>query len=586
MAWMKGLVIGSWIACLTLLCQCASKHQPSEFTPYFPLRPESQLALSHLWERRDLEERKGADGLNDFQAKRLWELYSIELKSLKKGVPRYAEVSRSMEELASDVDDLEEDVAEVAQENLRYRDPSAQTAAKVAFKDPQVRKLYTEAQSLWNKDNNDVAFRKVNEVLAAYSGKLPGPEWYRLQSLRFRIALDIADIAAAEQSYQVMREIEPCSTESAQAGHLVALHSFARKDHLRALKIFDGQCDPDQSPANGIKRLYWRARFSEPEGKGISQKLYEDLFRSKMPGYYVYLAKSRLGKTISLPATNPDPKARPYLHLEFSVPRRVGSLFSTAEDRLRSNLRKDAAVYLTRAAQILKSEVSEEHFPALLYCAHLLQAAGAHLEAMKIYAVITTALQEDSAAVQALDMDFLREMFPRPFGPSVEWLSRLWGTDPDFIYAIMRQESAFNPAAVSPADARGLMQLMPFLARSLSQKWGYETYYSDKLLFNAEENLKLATFHLHQLRELAPHLVLMTASYNAGLSRVSGWWRKYGMLPLDIFVEVIPVHETRNYVKLVMRNYFYYKALRLGGALDAKLLPSQLPPPPLAPAAE
>ena len=119
---------------------------------------------------------------------------------------------------------------------------------------------------------------------------------------------------------------------------------------------------------------------------------------------------------------------------------------------------------------------------------------------------------------------------------------------------------------------------MPSLARSLSHQWSYQPYYSDRLLFDADENLKLSTFHLSQLRVLAPHVVLMSAAYNAGMSRVSGWWKRFGALPLDVFVEFIPVNETRNYVKLVMRNYIYYKALRSGGVVDSNLIPFQLPP--------
>ena len=168
-------------------------------------------------------------------------------------------------------------------------------------------------------------------------------------------------------------------------------------------------------------------------------------------------------------------------------------------------------------------------------------------------------------------------MFPRPYQDKVSWLAKEWNIDEDFIYSIMRQESAFNPGAVSATDARGLMQMMPSLARSLSQSWRYHPYSTDKVLFQAEENLKLSTYHLHQLQLLAPHYALMAASYNAGLKRTSRWWQKFGDQPLDIFVEFIPVSETRNYVKLVLRNFLYYKALRTQSSIPANFIPVILP---------
>ena len=162
----------------------------------------------------------------------------------------------------------------------------------------------------------------------------------------------------------------------------------------------------------------------------------------------------------------------------------------------------------------------------------------------------------------------------------MEWLAHEWNIDPDFTYAIMRQESAFNPGALSMAHARGLMQLMPALAKTVSRAWGYQAFYNDKMLFIARENLKLASFHLYKLGTVAPNLVLTAAAYNAGLSRTYSWWRKYGSLPLDAFVEYIPIRETRNYVKLVLRNFIYYKALENRGSWTPISFPCICPPFP------
>jgi len=149
--------------------------------------------------------------------------------------------------------------------------------------------------------------------------------------------------------------------------------------------------------------------------------------------------------------------------------------------------------------------------------------------------------------------------------------------DPDFVYAIMRQESAFNPGAVSSADARGIMQMMPFLAKAIASQWDYGPYYNDKMLFYAYESLKLSIFHLQQLKTMAPHLALVAAGYNAGIVRVMSWWRRVYPLPTDVFIEMIPILETRNYVKLVLRNFFQYKTLKSGGKIDLNHLFANVP---------
>lgn len=569
-----------WLLPLFLLCHCASKHQPQPFSALFSLRPRNQLSLAHLWEIRQLQQKQESEGLVPLEARRFYDLWQVELGTLKKTSPRYGEIVEKMKSLHGTIAPFDAEINELFRDNADYRESTDKKNNKNSFRESATKAIYSEAQSLWNQDKNDLAFEKINALLNSAQENLSDEENYRVHWLRFRIAIELHDVLAAQLSYEALRANEPCRQETAEAGFLVALNYFSRDEASKAVRTFDDQCDPDTSPSQKIKRLYWRARFLEKESPEQSQKIYDELFQSKMPGYYVYLAKSRLGEKVVLPAMDLETKSQSYLTQQFPVPRKVEKLFVKAEERLRYRLYRDASVYLTRAAQILKQDVSDEYLAAMLYCAHLLQASGSHLEAMKIYAVLTTALQEDSQGVLALEMGFLKEMFPRPFASRVEWLSRIWQIDPDFVYAIMRQESAFNPAAVSPVGARGLMQLMPYLAKNLTEKWGYETYYSDKFLGQGEENLKLATFHLNQLQQLTPHLVLMAAAYNAGLRRVSSWWRKYGMHPLDVFVEMVPVNETRNYVKLVLRNFIYYKALRQGGVVSESLLPSLLPPPP------
>ena len=143
-----------------------------------------------------------------------------------------------------------------------------------------------------------------------------------------------------------------------------------------------------------------------------------------------------------------------------------------------------------------------------------------------------------------------------------------------WILAVMRQESAFNTTATSPAGARGLMQLMPNTAREVARKRG-ERRPKGRDLFQPRINIPLGTTYLSQVyRRLGQNPVLATAAYNAGPHRVERWLPMRGM-DADIWVETIPFRETRNYVKRVMAYAVIYEK-RLGlmpGSIVARMDP-------------
>ncbi|HET7715937.1 MAG TPA: lytic transglycosylase domain-containing protein [Bauldia sp.] len=136
------------------------------------------------------------------------------------------------------------------------------------------------------------------------------------------------------------------------------------------------------------------------------------------------------------------------------------------------------------------------------------------------------------------------------------------------VYAIARQESAFNPAAVSAAGARGLLQLMPATAKAMAKAVGV-AYSQDRLTSDPAYNAQLGAAFLKKLHASYGGSFVMTfAAYNAGPSRVTAWVKQYGD-PRDPDVDVvnwierIPFTETRNYVQRIMENLQVYRA-RLG----------------------
>ena len=123
--------------------------------------------------------------------------------------------------------------------------------------------------------------------------------------------------------------------------------------------------------------------------------------------------------------------------------------------------------------------------------------------------------------------------------------------DPAWIFAMVRQESAFMQDAQSSVGAMGLMQLMPGTAKSVAKKLKQKRP-SKTELFKPEKNIKLGTAYLKQVYErFNENPVLAIAAYNAGPHRVKRWLPQDTM-PADIWIELVPFKETRNYLKSVL----------------------------------
>jgi soluble lytic murein transglycosylase len=146
------------------------------------------------------------------------------------------------------------------------------------------------------------------------------------------------------------------------------------------------------------------------------------------------------------------------------------------------------------------------------------------------------------------------------------------GVERALVYAIARQESAFDPNAVSPAGARGLMQLMPGTARRTAERYGVK-YEANRLLGDPVYSAKLGAAHLGELmNDWSGSYALAFAAYNAGPGHVRRWIQRFGdprrsdVDAID-WVEQIPFPETRNYVQRVMENLLVYRH-RLGESRD------------------
>ena len=133
--------------------------------------------------------------------------------------------------------------------------------------------------------------------------------------------------------------------------------------------------------------------------------------------------------------------------------------------------------------------------------------------------------------------------------------------DEYIVYSIMREESRFQKDVRSPANAIGLMQLLPSTARLVAREVGMSGF-NTEMLNIPRVNIELGIYYFKKVLDMFNgdiHLAL--ASYNAGPNRAEDWLILFPNLPKDEFVEEIPFRETRNYIRRILRSYGAYKAI-------------------------
>lgn len=169
------------------------------------------------------------------------------------------------------------------------------------------------------------------------------------------------------------------------------------------------------------------------------------------------------------------------------------------------------------------------------------------------------------------DERILRVIYPWPLRELIETEGRKFGLDPYLLAALIRQESTFLSDVTSRAGARGLMQLMPATAAQVARN--NRLTWNESLLAVPDANLHVGAAHLAALFRRYGDAVGALAAYNAGGRPVSRWLRYPEARDPYLFVERIPYIETRNYVKIVLRNRVLYRALYPGAADDSGAFP-------------
>ena len=162
-----------------------------------------------------------------------------------------------------------------------------------------------------------------------------------------------------------------------------------------------------------------------------------------------------------------------------------------------------------------------------------------------------------NTADRTVELHDFTQRFPTPHREALAAAARQWDLDEALLYGIIRQESRFVAEARSRVGAMGLMQLMPATARWVARQISMQPF-KPQMLEDPEVNVQMGAYYFRRVLSDLGHPILATAAYNAGPGRARRW-RDARALEGAVYVETIPFNETRDYVKKVFANAWFYR---------------------------
>lgn len=406
------------------------------------------------------------------------------------------------------------------------------------------------AKTLWTEDQTSKAVIALQTTLKDLNKLYPMDEVYFILG---RIDEEKGNFTKALEYFELSYK-EPVSFVGLRdkIAWLKSWNYFKLEKFAEAKISFEEMRDSVQENSDKSKARFWLARSLKKLNQNEeAQKELESLEKEDPIGYYGMLATRELNKKFLPLSPHPENiEQLSFIHLkalDLDLRYKIEWLLALDE--------KDfAEKAINQASDKLKDQKisnSEVWFTIAATYAR----AGRYLQ---LFAMMSSL---DSDAKTSVVERFPELLFPQAYGDIIISASNKTQVPAEFIFSIIRQESAFNPEARSPADAFGLMQLLPSVAKKLATQ--YKLAYGEANdLFIPEINVPLGAAELKNLmRKYSDQFILSVSGYNANDGAIRGWLKTRYRNDSVEFIEEVPYEETRNYIKLVMRNYLFYQRL-------------------------
>jgi soluble lytic murein transglycosylase len=472
-----------------------------------------------------------------------------------------ADACRELLAVAAPADRLAAEIAmaEALHRSGRNREAKTQLAALSGLSPEQnAQRLYILGDIDFSSNENDAFYRTVDELRKI----APTSPWLE-QSLLSVANLHLVhhEYDQALDAFHEMQQRFPNGARASYAHWKASWLTLRQGRNADAKKAFEEQIALYPKGSEIPAALYWRARLAEEDNQpAVARAYYEKLSQRYLNFYYAELGRQRLKR---LPAA---PAEAEHIALLDRVPSLEGSGRITLSEPPVDDLRLQKAQLLGNgglvdfAARELQAAASADAGNwATASTAQLFIDTGHYDRAIEL-------MKRSTPNYFALDIPDLprpywEALFPKPYWNDLKRFSTANGLDPYLVASLIRQESEFNPVAVSRANAVGLMQLLPRTGKQVAKDVKLKRYHPSQL-YTPSVNLELGTHYFKGMVDrFGGSFEYALAAYNAGSDRVDDWLGQGKYRDPQEFVESIPFTETREYVQAIMRNASVYKQL-------------------------
>jgi soluble lytic murein transglycosylase len=373
------------------------------------------------------------------------------------------------------------------------------------------------------------------------------------------------DYGTAAGYYSYLAIHFPSHKNAASAHWRAGWLNYRQGLYSDAARMFDEQIKLFPNATETAAALYWRGRLYEIQenNRTLAASNYRTVSRVYQHFFYAQMARQRLqvlGEPLLVSHSQTETMQPPPIpHLADTFP--VDSPH-IAKARLVANAGLNDYI-----AQEIAADPDSDSWSALAE-AQLYASFGESYRAMR--ALKRALPYAMSAPINSIPLTYWRILFPQAWWEAIQTESAKRGLDPYLVASLIRQESEFNPSAISYANAYGLMQLLPSVGKSMAREEGM-THFETFQLLDPLTNIKLGTLYLRKmLDKFGGVQEYALAAYNAGDQRVADWQTAGPYRGIDEFVESIPFTQTRDYVQGILRNEDIYRSIDAAAGQQSK----------------
>jgi soluble lytic murein transglycosylase len=417
------------------------------------------------------------------------------------------------------------------------------------------------ARNLWNLGNPFGALTHIETLLQSS----PNSKWVP-QALFYqgRIYEDIEKTKKALGTYRILARMFGHETLGEMAAWRIGWIYIKAGQWQEAFNQFKNNLD--QSPKGNLtdKDLFWMAKATEKLNRASeAQVLFRDLAHRFPYTYYGLEAINHLDEAFPEPLQSPSPfrKASYRKEHSFTQPGRPLSTrekfhFKHAAELIELGDFTQAQIELLRMGRSIRKNLS-----GVMWLSHWYNRAQAYADSLQVLHLFKDFKTKHGE--KELPRQFWINFYPTAYSEFVKIETGKYDLDPWLVKGLIRQESMYDTRSLSPAGARGLMQIMPKTGKRLFSRVHPNQTFDTDFLFEPDINIRLGVRYLNELtRKLKGNGVHILITYNAGPKVLKAWLNRFRNIEdMDFFIESIPYPETRGYVKHVFRNHGIYKNL-------------------------